>query len=121
MGADTMPALESLLDVILKSRGGQISVLNRVIICGMLRSSMETKDLENYHRDLAITCSLTEDVLRGLLLHFSNDAVLHLLEGPAQHVSQFVEVLRTHPANPFEEESLKIVLATEDIGSYGFP
>merc|ERR1712093_66478 len=112
--------LTSLLDVILASRKGDISVLNRVIYVGTT-TAKETSDLEGYHRELAARAGFMDDKMRGLLLHFTNDTVMHLLEGPAPEMNSFMNFLREDQGKPFEHESLRVILTTEDIDGYGFP
>merc|ERR1712178_90591 len=47
---------------------------------------------------------------------------LHLLEGPQTAINSFLEILRQADINnPFVTDSIRIVLSTEDIDSYGFP
>jgi len=78
----------------------QISVLNRVIYVGTVQHGKSTSDLEGaslfihltgfdltpalseYHRALGNDAGFADDQMRGILLHFSNDVALHLVEVP---------------------------------------
>merc|ERR1711865_218116 len=113
--------LKSLLDVILNSRSGDITVLNRVIYVGTMETGKTTADIEAYHRKLATVSGLFEDQMRGILLHFANDTVMRLLEGPSTGVRDYVEQLRLDVTKPILHDSIKILLPTEDIDGYGFP
>merc|ERR1711907_323504 len=121
MGIGTMK-LQSLLDVILSSRSGDINVINRVIYVGTLETGKTTQDIEDYHRKLAtLSGFMSDDQMRGILLHFSNDNVLHLLEGPAAPVNNFLSHLRGDHQKPLLHDSIRVLLSTEDIDGYGFP
>merc|ERR1711998_246706 len=113
--------LKSLLDVILSSRSGDITVLNRIIYVGTVESGKTTQDIEAYHRKVATLSGLFEDQMRGVLLHFANDVILHLLEGPSHAVRDYMEQVRSDVAKPLVHESIKILLSTEDIDNYCFP
>merc|ERR1712100_204353 len=99
--------LKSLLDVILQSRSGDISVLNRVIYVGNVLPGKSTSDLEDYHKTLAAQSGFGVDDMRGILLHHSNDTVLHLLEGPAPAVNALVNTLRGDPNLSLEADSMR--------------
>lgn len=114
--------LQSLLDVILSSRSGDISVLNRVIYVATVESGKNTQDIEDYHRKLSTLSGFVDaDAMRGILLHCSNDTILHLLEGPAMQVGNFLSQLQNDHQKPLVHNSVKVLLSTEDIDGYGFP
>lgn len=117
----TQIKLPSLLDVILNSRSGDITVLNRIIYCGTLESGKSTQDIEHYHRELGTKAGFADSEMRGMLLHHSNDTVLHYLEGPAPAMRSFMEALRGDGAKPLVHSSIRVLLSTEDIDGYSFP
>merc|ERR1711988_812678 len=113
--------LTSLLDVILASRQGDISVKSRAMYAATVSEGSTLEELEEYHKDLGVQCGFYNDDMRGILLHFGNGTLLHLLEGPAPAVDSFLEALRVDGKKPMLHESIRMLLSTEDIDSYGFP
>jgi len=112
--------LPSLLEVILNSRSGDINVLNRVIYAANVTGGKSTQDIEEYHRSLANLAGFaSDDEMRGILLHCSNDTMLHLIEGPAGPIGLYMNQLANDSQKPLE--SIRVLLSTEDIDGYGFP
>ena len=92
-----------------------------------------------YHKKLAEQCGFSQGQMRGVLLHCSNDVILHLLEaraaipdknnllathpcdtsptcqGPAPAVNQLLTKLNSDENKPLAHDSLRVILSTEDI------
>eukprot|EP00658_Telonema_sp_P-2_P061494 TRINITY_DN5019_c0_g1_i4.p1 TRINITY_DN5019_c0_g1~~TRINITY_DN5019_c0_g1_i4.p1 ORF type:complete len:188 (+),score=23.25 TRINITY_DN5019_c0_g1_i4:183-746(+) len=110
---------QSLLDVVLNSRGHSTTVLNRVIyVAHVEKSSSDLSALEAFHKPLLNESF--DDVSRctGLLMHMGNDTVLHMLEGPSQSVEAFIQKLHNH-TGPLSD--IRVILSTEDIPNPAMP
>lgn len=111
--------LPSLLDVILAQRGGDVSILNRVIYAAELPGGHSLEEIQSWHRDHAeLTFDNYDSELRGLLTHHGA-CMLHLIEGPSGAVWRYLERIQNAQDSPLA--SVRVVLSTEDIKTYGFP
>ena len=119
-GRLTLDERRSMLDAVLDHRGAATVVHNRLIYVARVQPGYEISALEGYHKRLfRENMVLSADwVYTGILMHFSNDTMLHMLEGSAEFIDGFLSSLSGDQNSPVA--AVKILLSTEDIGQVRF-